>query len=485
MMCLTAFLTLATTAFSQSSVTLGWDPSPGATGYNVHYGIVSQTYPNTVSVGSATSATITNLLPGTTYYIAVGAYGALGVEGLYSAEMSYTVPVSRPILPAITLSAPNGTSYVAPANITFNASVTTNGHTINSVQFYNGATLLGQAVGPQYGLFWGNVAAGTYSLIARVVYDGSSTVDSIPVTVTVSAAKPPIISITYPNYGSGALPPATVNVAATVNPNGHTITKVQFYSNGVLAGEDLAAPYSYTLTNLPAGSYTFTVQAVYDSGSTVSASTLFTVVAPAQPIVSIAANSGTITSPFSILNGAISQSLLSTLLGGGRAVYNFSVPKSGDYTLSALVSAPSTSQNSFYVNIDAEPTDPLSIWNLSVTSGFTNQSVTWQGVSDTVPKVFYLTAGTHQLIVRGREPNAQLGTISVWAAPFKSKVNSAKQVVLSGVGQAGHTYDVEATQNLKTWTKIGTVTIGADGSFQYTDPTLATYAARFYRLGIH
>jgi hypothetical protein len=58
-------------------------------------------------------------------------------------------------------------------------------------------------------------------------------------------------------------------------------------------------------------------------------------------------------------------------------------------------------------------------------------------------------------------------------------------VVLSGVGQAGHTYDVEATQNLKTWTKIGTVTIGADGSFQYTDPTLATYAARFYRLGIH
>src|SRR5436190_1492980 len=67
MMCLVAFLSLATCGFSQNSVTLGWDASPGASGYKVHYGTTSQNYPNTIS-GSATSATITNLTPGTTYY---------------------------------------------------------------------------------------------------------------------------------------------------------------------------------------------------------------------------------------------------------------------------------------------------------------------------------------------------------------------------------------------------------------------------------
>jgi hypothetical protein len=191
-----AFLSLAASAFSQSSVTLGWDASSGATGYNVHYGTTSQSYPNTISAGSATSATITNLTPGTTYYIAVGAYGSLGIEGSYSGEMSYTVPVARPTPPAIVLTPSNGGPYVAPANMTFLANVTTNGHTINSVQFYNGATLLGQDVGPHYGLMWSNIGAGTYSLTARVVYDGSSTVDSIPLSFTVAPAGSAFLKLT-------------------------------------------------------------------------------------------------------------------------------------------------------------------------------------------------------------------------------------------------------------------------------------------------
>ena len=48
-------------------------------------------------------------------------------------------------LPAISLTAPvNGASYAAPATISLAASVTANGHTITAVQFYNGATLLGE-----------------------------------------------------------------------------------------------------------------------------------------------------------------------------------------------------------------------------------------------------------------------------------------------------------------------------------------------------
>jgi hypothetical protein len=193
--CLIAGLGFTASAFSQSSVTLGWDASSGASGYDVHYGTVSQNYSNVYSAGSVTAATITNLTPGTTYYFAVGAYGSLGVEGPYSAEMSYTVPVARPTPPAITFSTPNGTTYVAPANISLSANVSTNGHTINSVQFYNGTTLLGQDAVPPYNMVWSNVAAGMYSLTARVVYDGSSTLDSTPASVKVGAAGSVVLNM--------------------------------------------------------------------------------------------------------------------------------------------------------------------------------------------------------------------------------------------------------------------------------------------------
>jgi hypothetical protein len=58
------------------------------------------------------------------------------------------------------------------------------------------------------------------------------------------------------------------------------------------------------------------------------------------------------------------------------------------------------------------------IWDPPVTSGFTNLLVSWRGTgTDTnnqfAPKVFSLSSGTHQLIVRGREGGAQLGEITI------------------------------------------------------------------------
>ena len=38
----------------------------------------------------------------------------------------------------------------------------------------------------------------------------------------------PIVALTAPSSGATFSAPATVNIAASVTPNGHTITKVQF-----------------------------------------------------------------------------------------------------------------------------------------------------------------------------------------------------------------------------------------------------------------
>jgi hypothetical protein len=76
------------------SVTLAWDRSqePNIAGYRVYYGTTSRHYTAMRSVGNSTTATITLLEPGVTYYFAVTAYDTSGNESAYSQEISYTVP---------------------------------------------------------------------------------------------------------------------------------------------------------------------------------------------------------------------------------------------------------------------------------------------------------------------------------------------------------------------------------------------------------
>src|SRR5207253_2057312 len=113
------------------------------------------------------------------------------------------------------------------------------------------------------------------------------------------------------------------------------------------------------------------------------------------PGMTITADSATIAAPFTVSNGMISQPVLSTVLTGGRAAYTFNNFFPGNYVVSAQVKAPNATANSFYVNVDAEPTDPMMLWNLGVSTVLTNETVSWQGISDSVPKVFFLSAGTH------------------------------------------------------------------------------------------
>jgi hypothetical protein len=104
------------------------------------------------------------------------------------------VPPVPPVFPLLAMTSPvDGSSFTAPATLNFAATVTTNGDTINSVQFYNATNLIAQVVTPPYVYAWTGVGAGSYSLRARVVFNGSSVVDSTPAGITVSNPTPPSI----------------------------------------------------------------------------------------------------------------------------------------------------------------------------------------------------------------------------------------------------------------------------------------------------
>jgi hypothetical protein len=195
---LLAYLSAAVHAFGASqpasaSLLLAWDKSPDAavTGYRVHYGAASGVYSNHTLVGNVTNRTVGGLAGGATYFFAVTACTASGLESDYSNEAVCTIPSSsQPPTVALTLP-PNGTSYIAPATIDLAASVTANGHTISTVRFYVDAVLLGEDATAPYSFVWSPVNAGTYSLRAQAVVAGGSAVDSSPVSVTVLGLPAP------------------------------------------------------------------------------------------------------------------------------------------------------------------------------------------------------------------------------------------------------------------------------------------------------
>ncbi|HWW02567.1 MAG TPA: Ig-like domain-containing protein [Candidatus Acidoferrum sp.] len=276
-------------AFGQatSSVVLAWnaDSSPGIVSYNLYAGGASQSYTNVVSAGNATNATVSGLVQAATYFFAVTAVNSAGLESMPSPEISYSVPVTNTPAPAVVLASPvNGASYLAPASISLSANVTANGHTITTVQFFNGSTLLGGSTSAPYSFPWNGVAAGNYSLTAQAVYDAGSNVASAAVAVVVTnALPPPAVVLASPTSGASYLAPANISLSANVTANGHTITKVQFLNGSTLLGASTSMPYSLVWNGVAAGNYSLTAQAVYDAGSNVASGAVAVLVTNALP----------------------------------------------------------------------------------------------------------------------------------------------------------------------------------------------------------
>jgi len=97
----TTTATTTPTTVSTSSVTLGWVPptenSNGSpitdlAGYKIHYGTASAAYSQTVSVANAgLTRYVVDNLPSGTYYFAITAYNAQGMESALSGEVTTRV----------------------------------------------------------------------------------------------------------------------------------------------------------------------------------------------------------------------------------------------------------------------------------------------------------------------------------------------------------------------------------------------------------
>ena len=94
-----------------------------------------------------------------------------------------------------------------------------------------------------------------------------------------------------------------------------------------------------------------------------------------------------------------------------------------------------------------------------------------QVASNYVQSVAFTGGGGTNAVVSGNTlPGVQL------------QVTPTRQFVLTVTGTIGHTYNVQASQDLISWTVIGTVTVGTSGSSDFTDTNAANFSKRFYRI---
>jgi len=86
--------------------------------------------------------------------------------------------------------------------------------------------------------------------------------------VTHSTNLSPVVVLTAPAASSSFTAPATVSLAANATDSDGTVAKVEFFNGGIKLGEDTTAPYTFSWTNVAAGTYTLTAKATDNLGAT-------------------------------------------------------------------------------------------------------------------------------------------------------------------------------------------------------------------------
>jgi type II secretory pathway pseudopilin PulG len=147
--------------------------------------------------------------------------------------------------PTVSITQPTdgNSSFVAPASITITATASDSDGTVSKVDFYQGATLLGTDTTSPYSYAWSSVAAGSYSLTAKVTDNDGAAATSTAVGITVTSG-----TSLRAQYKAGETASSTQNMKPYVKVfNGGTAT---------VALTDITIRYWFT--SEPGGSDVFT-----------------------------------------------------------------------------------------------------------------------------------------------------------------------------------------------------------------------------------
>lgn len=233
------------------------------------------------------------------------------------------------------------------------------------------------------------------------------------------AGFPVIVSQPLPlTINVGQVPTLSVQIGSTSLTN-----TFQWKKNGSNIGSAQVNGGVFGVWNGPNGSTASVLTdsgdkyscAISNSAGSVTSNEALLTVLPTPPLTLPTWNSteGSVQSPF-VRSGTdyVWQSVTTAIDPslGGSGLYPFTVVTEGDYWITGNVNCKDNASNSFFVNMDAEPT-ALMAWQIPTTTGFEDRDVIIS--PETTKHLYHLIAGTHMLYFRGREAEAQLGDITV------------------------------------------------------------------------
>ena len=182
--------------------------------------------------------------------------------------------------PQASLTAPtNGSTYTAGDSVLLQANASDNDGTISKIDFYVSNTLVGTDTSAPYSLSW-TAEVGSHSVAAKAFDNQSASADSATATITVNPVDQnqlPQVSLTAPANGTQYRPGAQVTMTATASDSDGTISKVSFYANNTLLGEDSSAPYALEWTAVNGRQQLKAVATDNDGGSGTSTSVVINV----------------------------------------------------------------------------------------------------------------------------------------------------------------------------------------------------------------
>ncbi|CAM9966113.1 unnamed protein product, partial [Phaeothamnion confervicola] len=260
--------------------------------------------------------------------LAIGTYSysarAFDLQSLATTSASVSVTVVAPnMAPTVALTAPpDGATFAAPASFTLTATAADSDGVVAKVEFFQGATKVGEDSFVPYEFTISGLTAGSYSYLARATDNTGSATDSAPVTVTVIGGNAaPTVTLTAPANGASYTAPANVLLTATAADTDGTIAKVEFYQGVTKLGESLVAPYEFSWLSVGAGTYSLTARATDNQGaSTTSTANSITInsTAAALPFVAeFEPAEGYVTGPLAGQNGWTATSGVAVVASSG------------------------------------------------------------------------------------------------------------------------------------------------------------------------
>lgn len=203
------------------------------------------------------------------YAIRAVAYAAGSSTGVSSSASTVTVNAANAAPGAFYANITNplaGSTLIAFRNLTISAVTNIGEGASPAIDFYYNGRLLQTVSAPPFQYTFNFTVPGTFEFHAVARINGAA-YTSTPVSVTVLANAPPVVSLTAPSSGSTINVGSAVTIKATATDPDDLIDNVKFLVNGQILSTSSAFPYTATWTPTSEGIYTLTAIAKDSQGS--------------------------------------------------------------------------------------------------------------------------------------------------------------------------------------------------------------------------